>query len=172
MKKKYILTLLFCMLAKTLSADSSPMLYAGVYLGGGLPALDYIEEKTFLDIFTVGGDLLAGYEFQLINNISLGAYANTGLDTGLPNQPNFYNGILGELLWGNKKFKFGAALGGGYNASIDLSKNKLDSLYFRFAIPVVFLGIIKTSVSYDLYPDIGSRIGLLLHYRQAVNIGF
>jgi len=168
MKKKFILALLFYMLANALSADSFYKLCPGVYLGGGLPALDYLEEKNFMDIFTVGTDVLAGYEFSLFNIITLGFYANFGFDTGLPNQPNLYYGVLGEVLWGGKYLKYGVAFGGGYNTSIDISLNNLDSFYFRVAVPVVFLGIFKASLCYDLYPDIGGRLGLLFHYTGGI----
>ena len=163
MKKKFILALLFYMIANALSADSSLKMCPGIYLGGGLPALDYIEEKSLLDIFTIGADIQLGYEFGIIKNIALGAYANLGIDTGLPNRPNLYYGVIGEFLWGGKLLQLGVALGGGYNTRIEISQNNQPSFYFRVALPVVFLGMFKTSICYDLYPDIGSRLGLLVH---------
>lgn len=156
------------MLANALSADSLYKLCPGIYLGGGLPALDYVEDKSFLDVVTIGVDIQLGYEFNLFNIISLGAYANMGFDSGLPNQPNVYYGVLGEFLWGGKLLKYGIALGGGLNTSIDISMNNKDSFYFRAALPVVFLGLIKTSLCYDLYPEIGSRLGLLFHLSSGI----
>jgi len=167
MKKKFILVLLFYMLANALSADSFYKMYPGIYLGSGLPALDYLEDKSFMNIVTIGADIQLGYQLDF-DIFALGAYANVGFDTGLPNQPNLYYGVIGEFLWGGKLLKFGIALGGGYNTSIDISMNNQESFYFRAAIPVVFLGLLKTSVCYDLYPDIGSRLGLLMHLNSGI----
>jgi len=163
MKKRFILVFLFYMLANALSADTFYKLCPGIYLGGGLPAQDYIKDKAFLDIVTIGADIQLGYEFNLLNIITLGAYANVGFDTGLPNKPNLYYGVIGELLWGGNLLKYGIALGGGYNTNVDISIYNQESAYFRFALPVVFLGLLKTSLCYDLYPEIGSRLGLLVH---------
>lgn len=154
------------MLANALYADSSIKICTGIYLGSGLPALEYNEETSFMDVFTYGVDVQTGYGFGLFNDLVLNAYANMGMDSGLPNQPNIYYGVIGELLWGGRLLKYGIALGAGYNTSIDISNNNLESFYFRISLPVVFLGFFKTSICYDLYPEIGSRLGLILHYSQ------
>lgn len=156
------------MLSNALPADSFYKVYPGIYLGGGLPAQDYIEDKTFLDIVTLGVDIQAGFQLDLLGLISLGAYANVGFDSGLPNQPNFYYGAIGELLLGGELLKYGIALGGGYNTSVDTSLNNQESFYLRVALPVVFFGLLKTSLCYDLYPDIGSRLGLLVHLNSGI----
>ena len=168
MKKRFILVILSFLLANALSAETLYKVCPGIYLGGSSPALDSIEKKEILDFVTVGVDLQVGYGFTLFDAISLSAYFNMGIDTGLPNQPNIFYGGLAELLWGGGLLKYGIALGGGYLTNIDISIYNYETFYFRAAIPVIFLDLFKTSLCFDLYPDIGCRLGLLVHINTGV----
>jgi hypothetical protein len=156
MKKTLILSLLILLLTNALSAEIFFKLYPGLYLGG-----DTIENFAF----TIGGDLQLGFEFGefVYDDIIFGIYTNTGIDTGLPNRPNFYYGGIMELYFVGDEIKFGISAGGGYNTGIDSDLNDLRSGYLRVGLPINFMGVFKSSLCFDLYFDIGYRLGWIMH---------
>jgi hypothetical protein len=155
--KKLILFLLLLVIASNLFAVRFRF-YPGLYVGGNGPT----EEG-----FSFGADLQLGLEFGRFfsNDFVFGIHGNAGIDTGLPNQPNFYFGGITELYWGHEGIKIGVSLGIGKNIGFeDVGDRNLESMYFRLGIPVNFGGRFKTGVYFDFYPGIGTRYGLMLHY--------
>jgi hypothetical protein len=134
--------------------------YPGVYLG-----MDWNRD---IDdgLFVVGADIQWGFEIGdfLYNDFVLGFFGDIGLDTGQPNEPNFYYGGTVEAYW----LYWGLALGMGWNTTIEglHSEDRLarDSIYMRTGLLVNAEGVMKFGLYYDYYPDIGSRLGFIIHF--------
>ena len=157
MKKLLILLLLFLFSASLSFARTVFTMYPGAYLGGNAPA-----EKGL----SFGGDFQMGLEFGRFyyDDFVFGIHGNIGIDSGLPNKPNFYYGGLTEIYWGEDEIKIGLSVGIGGNRGTSSSDNPQKSAYFRFGLPVNFNGKFKSSACFDWYPKIGSRLGIIMHF--------
>jgi len=155
MKKTFALFFLMFILSSALFADAFFKFYPGLYVGGNYPANSGMS---------IGGDIQLGLEVGDFDYdvFTFGLFGDIGIDSGLPNHPNFYYGGVVEFLFGYE-VKVGLSFGMGGNRGFSTGERQLNSLYFRFGIPLNFFGRFKTTVCFDLYPDIGSRLGVLLH---------
>jgi hypothetical protein len=119
---------------------------------------------------TIGADLQLGVEIGefYYDDFIFAFLGNIGLDTGQPNEPNFYYGGMAEFYFWGDDLKLGAALGGGWNAGFSVLKLNgrpmRDSFYIRVGLPVNLLGKMKYGFYYDYYFDVGSRLGVLFHF--------
>jgi hypothetical protein len=147
-------------------ADLNFRFYPGLYMGA-----DWGRDIGD-GMITIGGDMQLGLELGEFDydDFVFGFFGDMGLDTGQPNEPNFYYGIMAEVyfnFWGDD-FKVGTALGIGSNAGFDILKNNdrltRDSSYIRIGFPVHFTGKTKYGFYFDFYPDIGSRLGIMIHF--------
>jgi len=155
MKKPLILFCLLFFLAGALFADVHFKFYPGLYVGGNYPANSGMS---------IGGDIqlgleVGGFDYDVF---TFGLFGDIGIDTGLPNHPNFYYGGVVDFLFGYE-VKAGISFGIGGNRGISTGERQLKSVFFRFGVPLNILGRFKTTVCFDLYPGIGSRLGVLLH---------
>ncbi|MDR2069830.1 MAG: hypothetical protein LBP81_00215 [Treponema sp.] len=164
MKNKFLLLFPVLFLALPGLTFGDIKFYSGLYLGADWdrPADD--------GMISAGGDIQLGFEIGDFDydDFILAFFGNAGIDTGQPNEPNFYYGGMAEIYFGEGNAKLGAALGGGWNTGITALKNNSfpvrDSFYIRAGIPINFSGIIKWSLYYDYYFDTGSRLGIIFHF--------
>ena len=157
MKKLLILFPLFCFSASLGFAQIAFTMYPGGYLGGNWPAADGMS---------FGGDFQMGFEIGRFyyNEFIFGFQGNIGIDSGLPNKPNFYYGGLMEIYWGLDIVKIGLSMGIGGNRGFKTGENQKESVYLRFGIPLNANGIFKIGPVLDIYPKIGSRLGILMNF--------
>ena len=139
------------LLVMPLFADSFIKIYPGVYIGGKQPT-----ESGLI----IGLDMQAGMELGSIeyDNLVFGVHGNIGIDSGLPNKPNLYYGGIMELYFGKSSNKFGISLVVG--GSQGIANDNFKSVYLRAGLPVNYFGRFKTSVYFDWYPHVGSRLGI------------
>jgi hypothetical protein len=165
MKNKILLIFLVFFLALPgLTFATGFKFYPGLYLGA-----DW--DRSFSDgKITAGADIQMGFEIGdfKYDDFIFALLANVGLDTGQPNEPNFYYGGMAEFYFLGSGTKLGAAADGGWNRGIAvLHKNDRpvrDSFYLRAGIPVNFGGKIKIGLYYDRYFGVGSRLGVIFHF--------
>jgi hypothetical protein len=143
-------------------ADVDFRFYPGLYIGA-----DW-DRSIDKGMITFGADMQLGIEFDYDDYI-LGLFGDIGLDTGQPNEPNFYYGGLTELYFlGDYGFRLGAALGLGWNTGSYALKTDdgpiHDSFYIRLGMPVKFADKIKYGFYCDFYLGIGSRLGILYYF--------
>jgi hypothetical protein len=172
MKKAFVIFFLLFFLTGALFADFQFKLYPGLYFGGNGPALDGIETD-LLDMLSIGADAQVGMEFGRYasfyrDDFIFGIHANVGIDTGLPNRPNFYYGLVMDFYWGDDDVKWGISAGGGWNQTAASSKGDEESFYLRIGLPINFSGKFKSAFCFDWYPDTCYRLGIIMHY----GIGF
>jgi hypothetical protein len=163
--KKGILVMVGIMLSTAVfGLDLNFKFYPGMYLGGD-PERDIDD-----GLFVIGVDLQAGFEFgdMEYDTRVFTLFANMGIDTGQPNEPNIYAGLMPEFYFFGDSFKVGMALGCGYNlglSELQIKKRAVrDTFYFRFGIPVYIGDLCKTGLYLDYYIGAGARLGLLFHY--------
>jgi hypothetical protein len=159
-KSPLLFPVLFLALAGTAFADPHFRFYPGLYMGA-----DWGRDVDD-GMITVGADMQIGVEIGDFDydDFIFGFFGNAGLDTGQPNEPNFYYGGTAEFYFWGDKIKLGAALGVGWNTGISAINPVRDSYYIRAGIPVNFWGSMKYGFYFDFYPDIGSRLGILFHF--------
>ena len=156
MKKLLFVFLLLFSMGGFLAADVHFKFYPGLYVGGNSPAEDGLS---------VGADIQLGIEFGDFDYdfIVFGIHGNVGIDTGMPNHPNFYYGGVLELYFGEEEIKVGLFAGIGGNRGTDTGERNLETVFFRLGLPLNFFGKFKISACVDLYPDIGCRLGMMMH---------
>jgi hypothetical protein len=165
MKNKLIplFPILFLGLSGAAFADLNFKFYSGLYIGA-----DWDREISN-GMITLGGDLQMGFEIGefYYDDFVFGFLGNVGIDTGQPNEPNFYYGGMAEFYFGGDEIKIGTALGIGSNTGFSILKSGgsiRDSLYLRVGLPSRFENGMKYGFYYDYYFDVGSRMGLLFHF--------
>jgi hypothetical protein len=155
------------LLAVILLTLSSVVLFAefnvGLYMGGD-------QNRDFGDRrVTWGMDMQWGYGFNGSGLFSGGIYANTGLDSGQPNEPNLYFGGIGEFYYGvMDMLKIGFAFGMGWNtasfANAIHDRSTDGSFYLRMGVPLKMFDLFKFGFCYDIYFGQGSRLGFLISF--------
>jgi hypothetical protein len=158
--KILLLVLFFYLMPFSAFADLIFRFYPGLYLGA-----DW-DRSIDKGMVTVGADIQLGFETGDFDydDFIFAFFGNAGLDTGQPNEPNFYYGVVAEAYFWGDEIKLGAALGGGWNTGINAIHPVRDSFYIRAGIPVNLWGERKCGFYFDFYFGIGSRMGLIFHF--------
>jgi hypothetical protein len=160
-KVLWLFSFLFVVLSGLAFADYFNIkLYPGLYLGGDQ------NRAAYDGWFTIGADIQLGFEFGDITEDSfvVGIFVDAGIDTGQPNEPNFYYGGTLELYL----FGLGMALGGGWLVGVPELKTDdrplYDTIYIRLGLPLHTGERVKFGFYFDLYINVGSRLGFIVHF--------
>jgi hypothetical protein len=157
-KKKFLLLFPFVFFALSGFAFADWNFYPGVYLGA-----DWNRPIDNGKI-TIGADLQAGFELFYWDGFIFAFLGNMGVDTGQPNEPNFYYGGMAEFYFSGYDTRAGLALGWGWNKGLKDNGRRRDSFYIRLGMPVNFEGRTKYGFYFDFYPGVGSRLGYIMHF--------